>query len=291
MLKDSDATVRLAAIQLLTANLAPQVIDPVAAQLSDSYEPIHQAALAALSSSGEVAVRQACIDAAVRLLDDAQAPRRQDGSYVLGHYRSDAALERHIALAAAFDGAKPDWPVVAQAAASLGRIGRPEAKAVLLSLAASKPEKCNNPQTETATAIGNAMVACGQLGEKRVLPACHTALAGNPQMMPSILRTGAAFAIGAVGSEADTGAFGGVMSGAGATYESPATRLEVLRAIGNLRAKSQLDLTKAETIRGIEEQWMAHWAHDRITGQATPFQPKPDPWLADVSITDLSGQP
>lgn len=290
-LKDSDATVRQAAVELLGANILPDLVKPISGQLSDRYQPLYAAALKALSTSPDPAVRQACIDVAAALLDNPDPRRQQDGSYILGRYRSDAALEKHIELAASFENAKPDWALVAQAAESLGRIGRPEAKPCVLKLAGQTAETAHNPQGETAPAIANAMIACGRLGEKAVLSAAHRTLAGDPQRMASILRTGAAFAIGAVGTTADTGGFPGIISGGSAPFESPQTRLEVLRAIGNLRDKAHLGVTEAATITSVQERWMAHWAHDRITGETTPFTPPARIWQADVSITDLSPQP
>ena len=290
-LKDSDSTVRQAAVTLLGVNIIPELAKPIASQLSDRYQPLYAAALKALSTSPDPAVRQACIDVAASLLDNPDPRRQQDGSYILGRYRSDAALEKHIALAATFENPKPDWALVAQAAESLGRIGRPEAKPCVLKLASLAAETANTPQNETAQAIANGMIACGRLGEKRVLPACHKALAGDPKMMPSILRTGATFAIGAVGTTADTGAFAGMISGGSAPFETPPTRMEVLRAIGNLRDKANLGVTEATTISSVTERWMAHWAHDRITGQTTPFTPPVSTWQADVSIIDQSARP
>lgn len=290
-LKDSDATVRQAAVTLLGANILPELAKPIATQLPDPYQPLYAAALNALSTSPDPAVRQACIDVAAGLLDNADPRRQQDGSYILGRYRSDAALEKHIELAATFEGPKPDWALVEQTAESLGRIGRPEAKPCMLKLASLPVEKAHAPQAETAPAIANGMIACGRLGEKGVLPAAHTALGGDPQKMASILRTSAAFAIGAVGTTADTGAFPGIISGGSAPFETPQTRIEVLRAIGNLRDKAHLGVTQATTITSVTERWMAHWAHDRITGQTTPFTPPVSTWQADVSIIDLSARP
>ncbi len=290
-LKDSDSTVRQAAVTLLGANILPELAKPIASQLSDPYQPLYAAALKALWTSPDPAVRQACIDVAASLLDNPDPRRQQDGSYILGRYRSDAALEKHIELAATFETPKPDWALVAQAAESLGRIGRPEAKPCVLKLAGLAVEAAHTPQGETAPAIANGMIACGRLGEKGVLPAAHRALGGDPQKMASILRTAAAFAIGAVGTTADTGAFPAIISGGSAPFESPQTRLEVLRAIGNLQDKVNLGVTKATTITSVPERWMAHWAHDRITGQTTPFTPPPSMWQADVSITDLTARP
>lgn len=290
MLKDPDATVRQSAVELLAANIVPELAQPLATQLPDPYQPLYAAAIKALSTSTDPAVRQACIDVAVNLLDNPDPRREQDGSFILGHYRSDAALQRHIDLAATFETPKPDWALVAQTAESLGRIGRPEAKPCLLKLADKEVENSNSPQAQTAAAIGNAMIACGRLGEKGVIPACRRALAGNPERMASFLRTAAAYGIGAVGTVADTGSFPGVFSGGGANFESPQTRTECLRSIGNLRDKKHVGLTDAATIVGVEEQWMAHWARDRITGQTTPFTPRPRIWQADVSIVDLAGK-
>ena len=291
MLKDPDSTVRLTAVELLAANIVPELAKPFAAQLTDRYQPIYAASLKALWASPDPASRQACIDVAASLLDNSDPRRQQDGSYILGRYRSDAALQRHIAIAATFENSKPDWALVSQAVDSLGRIGHPDAKPCVLKLAGQDPATANTPQTETISAIANAMIACGRLGEKAVLPICHKAMAGNPERMASILRTAAAYGIGAVGTVADTGSFPGVMGGGQAAYESPQTRIEVLRAIGNLRDKAKLSLTGASTILGADEQWMAHWAHDRITGQTTPFTPRAITWNADVSIRDMVAEP
>ena len=290
MLNDPDASVRQAAVELLAANMVPELAKPIAAQLADRYPPLYAASLKALWTSPDPAVRRACIEVAASLLDNPDPRRQQDGSYILGRYRSDAALQRHIELGATFESSKPDWMLVAQVAESLGRIGRAEARPCVLKLAGLDPETSHTPQAETPGAIANAMIACGRLGDKAVIPACRKTLAGNPERMAGIMRTGAAYAIGAVGTTADTGSFPGVMSGASSLFESPQTRIEVLRSIGNLRDQKHLGLTDSP-ISGVDEQWMAHWARDRITGQTTPFTPRPDMWQADVSIIDLSGQP
>ena len=64
------------------------------------------------------------VPAAQALLSDANPRRREDGSYILGHLKSDAGLEAHIALLN-----DSDVPVATQAAMSLGQICRREAPA------------------------------------------------------------------------------------------------------------------------------------------------------------------
>jgi HEAT repeat protein len=126
MLGDADPTVRVAASDLLAAAPTPAGIGPLVEQLGVAYEPLHLSARAALLASGPLT-----IDAAVKLLDHADPRRREDGSYLLGELRNDAALQRHIAL---MD--DKDWGVVRQAAWSLGLIGRTEAIPAIAKLAA-----------------------------------------------------------------------------------------------------------------------------------------------------------
>jgi HEAT repeat protein len=300
MFADPDLTVRQAAAVVLTPVPSADALGPLAAQLKEDYAPLHVATRAALAHPANAAVRQATIQLAVEMLGDANPRRREDASHILGHLQSDAALDRHIALLQ-WDPQNPgktDWPMVAQAAESLGLIGGSagdRALAPLMALIKPAPEATSalqHPQREDmALAMANAMLSAARLHHHPALEQAVRILGIDPAGSPSRLRAASAFAIGVLAKSG-----GGAPQAANmlAIYDSisedRATKLEALKALGNLR-----HVPAAERLKTIVEsdprpdlRWIAHWAYERCANARVPYTPPSERREPPVSISDLA---
>jgi HEAT repeat protein len=297
LLNDPDLTVREAAALVLTPIATTEALQAIASQLPEDYAPLHAAVRRALARPADDAVRQATIATAVALLGHRDARRREDGSYVLGRLRSTDGFEAHLALLEAELSAtsKTDWPLVAQAAESMGLIGDRRAAAPLMVLVKAAPDAMSTlPPTQqipAGVATGNAMVALGRIGHRPALEEAIRllsldALTGN---VPGPLRTASAFVIGAVGEG------GAVPNGINflaifaSTDESLETKFEALKALGNLRYAAAADGLKqiAESDLSPRMRWMAHWSYERCADTTVPFVPVIERREPPVSISDL----
>jgi hypothetical protein len=247
-------------------------------QLSDPYTPLHAAARAALLAIGEPVT-----DAAVKLLDHAEARRREDGSYLLGGLKSRAAFARHVAL---LDDA--DWLLVGQVARSLGQIGDPAAgPALVKTIERATSEAAATDLAAQHGAAGDAIVAATLLGHEPVTAAVAKFI---PQKsMSTNVRATAVWAVGMLGApdiDAVFGRFPGIL---GDLEESGDVKLEIIKAIGNRKYAKGASMLKGgpDLIASTEFAALAHWSSDRLSGQVTPFVQPPAPWRADVSIIEM----
>jgi HEAT repeat protein len=288
MLKDPDPTVREEASNLLRDVPLAAGVAPLVDQLDDGYAPLHHAAREAL-----VAAADDAIPSAVKLLDHADPRRREDGSYILGQLKSDAGLERHIALLT-----DADWDLVAQVARSLGDIGRHEADKPLAELLkkaktahqitpgkTAEEQRINN---SAIRAMSDAVIASGKLRVKEILPPLIDIIPER-QAYPYQLRAAVIWAFGVMGDPNDTATCDRMLPMYGDLFEATEVKFEALKALGNIGYKPS-----AASLKGISEtdfspnlRWIAFWSHRVITGEPTEYVNPVIEWLAEVSISDL----
>src|SRR5439155_8565362 len=160
MLGDADPTVREAAAKVLTPMPSTQALAALVEQLNEAYVPLHEALRQALVHPGDDAIRRATIDRAAEMLSDANPRRREDASYVLGGLHSNAAIEKHVALLLwdPKNPAKADWPLIAQAAESMGFTGEASlAVPPLMILIKAAPDALEALQRPQRDDMANAM--------------------------------------------------------------------------------------------------------------------------------------
>ena len=297
LLKDPDLTVREAATVVLTPIATGEALAAIAAQLPEDYAPLHKAARDAMSHPADDAMRQATIKTAVDLLGHADPRRREDGSYVLGRLRSADGLDKHLALLAndLSPSGNTDWALVEQAAESAGLIGDDRAVPPLMALVQAVPDGLMKaaPQQRLAAgaAMGKAMVALGRLGHRPALDEAVrllslNALSGN---VPGPVRAGSAFVIGVLGERGTVPKGINFMNIYASPDESPDTKWESLKAMGNLRYAPA-----AEGLRQIAEaelsppaRGLAYWSYQRCTDSPAPFVPAIDRRMPPVAVSDL----
>lgn len=287
MLKDPDLSVRQAAAAIFIAHPSADDVPSLFQQLSEDYRPLHDSAREALASAALSPI-QSVNESAANLLSDANPDRRIDGSYILGHSRSDLAFQEHIGLLQ-----DKNWSVVSQAAESLGLIGRPEAGPPLAQFA-SQIENVDPSSIEEdrLIAIENAFKSCGRLRFKPILPLAQRIM---PQktVYPSPLRASAIWAAGLIGDASNSQLASMCLSIANdnSPFESEDARYEAIKAIGNLHYLPALDEMRRQ---GKESpipalRWIAHLVADRLAGgQPTPYIAPSIPVVAETSIRDLS---
>lgn len=282
-LQDTDPTVRESAADVLGNILTVEAVAPLIEQLSHEYLPLHDAARKALARAADEPTKQRAIEAAGHLLDSPHPRRREDGSWLLGQYRSDHRLQRHIELAQ--PNKEQDWAVIAQAAESLGLIGRQEATAAIVAL--SRLDGIS--EARLTPAVCNALIAGGRLGAKDVQTPAAAMLAADPMLTPSQLRSAGAFAIGAAGAP-DSPAVARLLSVINSPNDGPDVRAEAIKAVGNLRLTPALP--KLQTLSSLDErtQWLSEWAIARLTNQAPVHRPLETTWTTTLSAEDLSGR-
>jgi HEAT repeat protein len=294
MLDDADPTVRESAAKVLTP-MPGSALAALAGQLKEDYTPLHEAVRAAMINPADAAVRAATIELMSKMLSDLNPRRREDASFILGHLRSDAKLEQHLALLN-WDPSNPggaDWAMLAQASESLGLIGDARASAPLLELVKSAPQSLaplKRPQRDAmARAAGNAMLSLGRLHQAPAQPQALRVLQLDPDTCPYELRAAAAFAVGVLApprpSQADR-----MLGIYESVYENRQTKFEALKALGNLK-----DPSAAERLKSIaasdplpDLRWMAHWSYQRCSGEHIAYTPPTERREPAVSITDLN---
>jgi len=285
-LSDADLSVRLAAATILKANPAPTAIDALVGQLDVDHPPLHEMSRAALVATGDESV-----PAAAKLLRHAEPLRRVDGLYILAELKSDADLPQQLELLN-----DPDWRVVAEAARALGAAGRQEAVEPLLAMArlGGKPLDTKAIPADSASwirAIENAIVACGKLGHgeifadlQHILPLFET--------MPAAWRGAIIWVYGITTEPQNASAAGGMIGMIGNMKESEQVKIEIVKMLGNLRHKpSEGYLANWKTDQNLSPsprlRFVAHWAYQRVSGKQIPYEPIPEFFTADVSISDL----
>jgi HEAT repeat protein len=297
MLADSDPTVREAAARVLTPLPSTEALAAMLSQLDVEYAPLHVATRAALTHPANDSVRQAVIAAAAEMLAHANPLRREDASYILGRLRSDAAIDRHVALLT-WDPASPEksqWPVIAQAAESVGLIGDRRAIGPLMIIVKVAPDALagaeRSQMNAMASAMANALVAAARLRHRPAIEQSVRILALNSEGCPADLRAAAAFAIGVL-SEGGTAPpadvnFFAIYSN---PYEGHAAKIEVIKAVGNMRHAASADrlkeLSVADGTRDL--RWLAHWSYQRCANTHVPYTPPTERREPPVTIFDLS---
>ena len=282
-LADADVTVRQAAVEVIGANLAPSAVASIVPHLATDYEPLYLATRAALIAAKDDATRESCIQAAGKLLHDANPRRQEDGSYVLGMYRSAHELQRQVELLD-FSADKPDWKLVEQVARSVGRIAQQSPRAAIVKLVNSRSELIT-AHLESGPAVNAAIIAGGQIGATEILPACDRVLAEDPMRSDTNARLAAAFAIGVVGTPASPEAdrLFGVLSSPMDT-----AKVEALKAIGNLKIPNAASRIQSfPTSDSYVLQWLIQWATSRITGEPAQHPATLITWGARSSISDV----
>jgi HEAT repeat protein len=280
MLGDPDLTVRFAAAEVLGDNPATDAVPRLLEQLSQGDRPLRDAARNAL-----VAIGPASVPAAAKLLSDSNGQRQEDGSYILGQLRDRDHLQAHIALLSS-----SNWRVVSQAAKSLDRIGDssagPPLAAVVEKFAQLQSEK--GPDVEDGfAAIAGSIVSAAHLGYTPLLRNIEPMIAAV-DCQPNVRQAGI-YAYGLLGNASDSINCNQLLSISQDRLEAVWTRLEAVKALGHLRYQPADNmLASMEGNEGdMQLRWVEHWAHERISGRASPFAAPPLNWSADVSIVDL----
>ena len=257
------------------------------AQLADEYRPLYLASRQVLVSAKDESTRKTCIDAADKLLDAADPRRREDGSYILGQYRSDYRLDRHIELLK-HDAAETDWKLVAQAAESLGLIGRAEAEPAVGSVAMLADGQMNG--MDRGLACTNGLIAAARLGITGVLPACERVLHSDLMRGDRRQRPAACFAIGLLAGP-DSPIVQELTPVLNGTMEDPLAKVEALKALGNLKVPGAQKAMESFPMRGMPQvQWMVEWATARITGAPETHIPVPAEWRPQLTLRETAAQ-
>jgi HEAT repeats len=300
MLADADPTVREAAARVLTPAPSPQAVAAFLPQLGVGYAPLHGAVREALSHPADDATKRAVIDAVVAMLGNADPRRREDASFVLGRLRSNAGADAHVAMLRWDKDAatKTDWPLVAQAAESLGLIGGAGATGGLMALASAAPQAlppalpppARSPQRDAmAATMSNAVIALARLRHGPALKEAVRILQLEPASCTPRLRAAAAFAVGVLAPEGKSppvNLFGIVDS----IDEDHLTKVEAVKALGNLRYAAAAERLAALAGSGPSPdlRWVAHWAYERCSGKSIDYVPPTELREPPVSVTDLA---
>ena len=285
-LADVDLSVRENAANLLAKSPTADAVDALAGNLASESERLHVAARNAL-----IAIGQPAVPKSEQLLTDADPRRREDASYILGQLKSDASIDKHVALLS-----DKDWQVVRQAAESLGKVGRKEAVPELVRLAnlAGAPLEGYPPDQApfVVGAIERSIVACTAFDERSIIPVCQKVLPDKVHVASGI-RAGAAYALGRM--DDPKGKVPGVYNRIlGDMEDGGDVKLESLKGLGHMKstagkkwAGTSRDDAAASGDRYMD--WIAYWYRWKLTGKDVPYDPLPEPWQAPVSIHLLPG--
>lgn len=292
MLEDPDPTVRAAAASMAVPVPDAAVVAVLVKHLADPYLPLHDAALAALGNPAGAAIRDEVIRHAVTLLDSPQARRREDGTRLLGVFRSNAGIEKQLAILPQKQRSEAvDDGVMQQTAVALGLIGDQRAVPAVRSLAQRGVDTIisNSNDPLAGVAVVEALVAAGRLGDREIIPAARRIMGSNPELTPSEPRGAGAWVVGAVGNAGDESVAGVLMKLAGSQFDTDETKIEAVKAAGRLKLKSTAGRLQAVAEQSMtpELRWMALWAHARITGTEATYEPPVIPWRARVAVEDL----
>jgi HEAT repeat protein len=282
MLNDAEPEVRQAAVIVLAGNPRDDALPFLGQQLDDGDEPLRLAAREALVPL------KGSADLAGKLLTNPDPRRREDGSYLLGKIRSDGSLQAHLALLK-----DADWTVVAQAASSLGRIGRPEAREPIAVMVRSIPATASLLPRDQQHAFAEAVIAAARLSDGSALDRIAqliVELAPTDQRGPAPrLRAACAWAFGVLGSASDSATCDALLNMGGEFLEQREPKVEAIKALGHLRYAPASDALKqtAETSPDPQIRWMAWWAYERTSGVRMKYSPPVHVIVPDVSIVEL----
>jgi HEAT repeat protein len=292
---DPDPSVRQAACGMFAAHPLPSAVDVLVKQLYDPYLPLHDAARKALSHSASDAMTQQIIASAVKLLHESNLRRKEDGSYLLGQYRSKAAFDDHLALIHAMPGKDVlvDWDLYTQATRSLGRIGDAKAGPPLIPLLKKAPITMGELMNLTVSldAEEAALVAVGQMKFTEALPQVWRIIDGSPQEEPANMRAASIWALGMLTPPDDAKTNQALIKIIeDSASNPPPSRFEACKALARRHAVSAADALKhvSQTDTDPLARFAAYQAYREITGQDLQYSPPHLPWTAQTSITDLA---
>lgn len=291
MLGDADPTVRESAARLLQKNPLPEMAVALAAQLATDYRPLHAAAREALWNRGDGqlyendAIREACIAAAVALLNQESPLRHIDGAVVLGQWRSNAGLDRMMQIVKLGETpTREPLLAAAETARAIGLIGDRRAAPSLLPLLDRRRSIDPALIGELGQCAEQALVALGRLRYKEALPRIQPLWQVNKANEQATVRAAAIWAWGAMGEATPQ-----FVSRMGAIYrdmeDAGEPKLEGVKAVGNLRASGAVSLL--ETVYRDEPEPMRYFAWrglQRIAGKSEVYVPADDVWQAPTSI-------
>ncbi len=297
MLADPDPSVR----QVAAAGSAPvqtsALIDRLVELLSDPYLPVHDSALATLGQTETPAMRDAVIARAVVLLDAPLARRRQDGSHLLGVYRSNAGLEKQLVILTATTPTEAiDGDVSAETAKALGLIGDKRAVDPIFNLVRRGADAVTGKGKDDSlagAAAAEAIVAAGRFGDQRILPSAHQILRASGETTPYLPRSAAAWALGELGQNdtaADSAATFQLLYGLyNSMFDAPATKFEAVKAIVRLKLNDALPVLPEliQQNRDARIGWVAAWGLWRMTGEPTSYTLPAVSWQPNVAIQDV----
>lgn len=297
MLKDPDPSVRTVAAKILEDHPLPDAVGPLFDQILMPYQPLHDAAREALTNPLSAAMRDAVCDRAGALLDDPDASRQLDGSYLLGRLRGDKNLAKHISLLQIRPAAQDnDFVLMAQAAQSLGEIHASSAGPLLALITERAPVSIRflgPTQFIPDPAMGAAFVAAGKIGYKPVLKDTSRILGAGPEEQTPLERAGAVFALAELTDSSASDANDKLMSIATGETEGSAAQAEAIKGLVRRHA-----VTAAARLRTLGQEsprpptrFFAHWAADQLTGETTPYSPPIASWHATTSISDRTPPP
>lgn len=285
---DKDLAVRTEAVRLDVSSDA-SFVEAYFAQLPLGYEPLRLAsreALVRIAQANAQAKPEVARGAAERL-SNTDAPRRVDGSYILGQLRSTEGLADHIKLLA-----DADWTVVEQASRSLGPIGDPSAGPELVATALRTTDDkfpSDRTQLEARAAAGEqAVLSTVMLKYTPVVAA--TKRFYLDKRAPAGVRNASIYAAGMLGEPEEVGkSVRPLLGRIPDPEESPQAIAEAIKALGNARVKSAA--SAIEKIRKDESspdyQYVSTLALDRINGTRTPFERQPDVRTPDTTLRAL----
>jgi hypothetical protein len=292
MLKDSDPSVRTVAATILADHPLIEAVGALFDQIPLPYQPLHDAAREALAHPASAAMRDAICDRAGEMLDEADASRQLDGSYLLGRLRSEKNLAKHILLLQIRPAVRDnDFELMAQAAHSLGEIHAKDAGPLLALITERAPVSVrylSPTQFIPDPALGAAFVAAGKIGFKPVLKDASRILGAGPEEQLPLERSGAVFALAELADPSASDANDKLLSIATGNTESSGAQVEAIKGLVRRHAVSVATKFRAlgEQSQRPPTRFFAHWAADQLSGQTTPYSPPIFSWRAETSISD-----
>lgn len=284
MLTDTDVDVQATAVRLMGPVDTEAKQSALIAALPSSHKPLHDAALEALGR-GTPEITPKIIQSAVTLVNSKDENRITDGAWLLGHYKSDVAVDRLIAL---LSSGSDNSEMVSQVMLSLGQIGdkraaEPLARQINATLTAFADKTAGGTSSRT---LGSAYRALGQLKDPQVLVLAKNLLALKAADTPSEPRAAAIYATGLAGQASNQELVGQLQSILRGQGESPEARFEAAKALANIGANESADFLKdaAGSLENPKVRYGAYLAYRALTGLDLPYTPPTADYSADTSL-------
>lgn len=267
LLSDDQGTVRQAAADAVQPEDAA-LSGILAGMMDDTYVLARQAAIDSLVTLG-----QPGIDAAAADLTAADAAARAGAAEVLGRTKSETAYDTLVTL---LQDQSPR--VVREAARAVGVIGRAETIPQLQTAYERMPSTSSD--LEQLRALEQIIVALAYLGDES-LPAKTTPMIASKTIATNV-RAASAFAAGRLGDKSATGALTSRLSD---EEESIDVIVEATKALGQMRAKVERKIEEAPL--SLADDYVRHWALQRIRGTNAPWDPPADLRTPEISMQSL----